>query len=721
MTAPHHVRLQKQVSNAALRLGSSPVTFGAAAAAVAAASLHRAPAALRSLPGFGGSDGQVLGLSGRLVAGGCAFGVGYLAKRYVLAWLRRRALRTLFKYQGWIYGSSSLKAKIWGSVVGLLEGPNPYVMTEFQDCLPKLPVPDLNQTLDKWLEASRVFVDESQYELTRKAVEEFRQNEGPKIQQYLLQRAAKTENWLTDYWLYAAYLSNREPLVCHSNYYTTSVMPEFRVTDPLVRAATVVHLFARYEQVLSNNEIEPVLLQGRVPLCMKGYQYLFNTTRLPGEHVDTIVKFPNNRHVVVIRNGNYYKVDMYAADKNGQMTLLTPTELKTQFQLICEEADEATSDPPVAALTSQNRSIWAKHRQQLMTLNNETLSTIEKAMFILTLDTTSPKDANELVTAVLTGRGNDRWFDKCFNLVTFANAHTGNNIEHSVIDAMVFVTMSEHVMVNEKYVNGDVYREPGEIPRQLQHPTRLQWNVHGMTDIIDKAVEDFTKLASDIDLHVLSGRYSKGFMKKVRLSPDGYFQMAMQLAYHRLHKVTPKTYEPSTSRLYLEGRTETVHPGSRWSVEWVNSMDDSTRSATEKKQLLKSAIQHQNNFRLDATVGRGCDRHLLGLMCASRELGMDMPKIFADDAWRSSFILSTSQTPTRIYELVGKNELNYSMCHGGFGPSSHDGYGVHYYFYGDDMFFVSVSSWHSCPKTSSSRFAEYIDTALADMKQLFSS
>ena len=37
-------------------------------------------------------------------------------------------------------------------------------------------------------------------------------------------------------------------------------------------------------------------------------------------------------------------------------------------------------------------------------------------------------------------------------------------------------------------------------------------------------------------------------MKKARLSPDGYIQMALQLAYYKLHKETPKTYEPATSR-----------------------------------------------------------------------------------------------------------------------------------------------------------------------------
>lgn len=88
------------------------------------------------------------------------------------------------------------------------------------------------------------------------------------------------------------------------------------------------------------------------------------------------------------------------------------------------------------------------------------------------------------------------------------------------------------------------------------------------------------------------------------------------------------------------GRTETIHPGSAWSVEWTKCMDDPLMSHEEKKTLLKKAIRHQTQFRLEATIGKGCDRHLLGLLCASRELGMDLPKIFRDDV--RSFIRSLS-------------------------------------------------------------------------------
>lgn len=72
-------------------------------------------------------------------------------------------------------------------------------------------------------------------------------------------------------------------------------------------------------------------------------------------------------------------------------------------------------------------------------------------------------------------------------------------------------------------------------------------------------------------------------------------------------------------------------------------------SLEEKKTLLKKAIMHQTQFRLEATIGKGCDRHLLGLLCASRELGMDLPKIFRDDV--RSFIRSLSLSSLSLFAL----------------------------------------------------------------------
>lgn len=59
-------------------------------------------------------------------------------------------------------------------------------------------------------------------------------------------------------------------------------------------------------------------------------------------------------------------------------------------------------------------------------------------------------------------------------------------------------------------------------------------------------------------------------------------------------------------------------------------MDDDLIDDKVKKQLVHKAVNYQSQYRLTATIGQGCDRHLVALLFASRELGMDLPKIFAE-------------------------------------------------------------------------------------------
>lgn len=79
----------------------------------------------------------------------------------------------------------------------------------------------------------------------------------------------------------------------------------------------------------------------------------------------------------------------------------------------------------------------------------------------------------------------------------------------------------------------------------------------------------------DVDLRILvHNQYGKGFMKKCRLSPDAFIQMALQLAYYRDAGRFSLTYEASMTRLFREGRTETVRPCTIESAAWVKAMEN---------------------------------------------------------------------------------------------------------------------------------------------------
>lgn len=64
-------------------------------------------------------------------------------------------------------------------------------------------------------------------------------------------------------------------------------------------------------------------------------------------------------------------------------------------------------------------------------------------------------------------------------------------------------------------------------------------------------------------------------------------------------------------------------------------MDDPSMSSMEKAKLCKSAINHQNRYKLDAMNGEACDRHIFGLYIAAKMAGI-CPKIFTNKVtpWR---------------------------------------------------------------------------------------
>ena len=45
--------------------------------------------------------------------------------------------------------------------------------------------------------------------------------------------------------------------------------------------------------------------------------------------------------------------------------------------------------------------------------------------------------------------------------------------------------------------------------------------------------------------------YGKGEIKKLKVSPDSLMQLALQLAFYRIHKEVPKTYETAMTRLEI--------------------------------------------------------------------------------------------------------------------------------------------------------------------------
>ncbi|KAM7314208.1 hypothetical protein ISCGN_003993 [Ixodes scapularis] len=267
---------------------------------------------------------------------------------------------------------------------------------------------------------------------------------------------------------------------------------------------------------------------------------------------------------------------------------------------------------------------------------------------------------------------------------------------------------------------------PGKKLKQgsIRRPQRLVWDISPeLEGEIAGALANAQKNNEDLDLYVRDhDSWGKGVIKKCKVSPDAFIQMALQLTYYKENKKFVQTYEASMTRLYLNGRTETVRSCTLEAVDFVKAMVENSVSNEEKIRLLRRAAnKHQMLYR-DAMSGKGVDRHLFALFVACK--GLKYESEFLTNAIMRPWTLSTSQTPHTQLDYSPDADLEVftnKICPGGgFGPVSDDGYGVSYIIPNNSKIFFHVSSKKSCPNTNSERFVKTLDESMNEMKALFS-
>ncbi|XP_054054537.1 carnitine O-palmitoyltransferase 1, liver isoform isoform X2 [Rissa tridactyla] len=659
------------------------------------------------------------------IVSGILFGTGLWVALIVTM---RYSLKMLLSYHGWMFaehGKLSAGTKFWMTLVKLFSGRKP-MLYSFQTSLPRLPVPAVKDTVNRYLESVRPLMDDEGFRRMEGLAKDFAFNLGPRLQWYLKLKSWWATNYVSDWWEEYIYLRGRGPIMVNSNYFAMDFLYLSPTTLQAARAGNVIHAVLLYRKKLDRQEIKPILLMGStVPLCSAQWERMFNTSRIPGEESDTLQHVKDSKHIVVYHKGRYFKVWLY---HDGR--LLRPREIEQQMQRILDDDSEPQAgEEKLAALTAGDRVPWAKARQAYFSRgkNKQSLDAIEKAAFFVTLDDTDQgyrkedpvKSLDAYAKSLMHGRCYDRWFDKTFTLVIFKNGKMGLNAEHSWADAPIVGHLWENVMTTEYLELG--YSEDGhckgDTNQNIPIPTKLQWEIpEECQEVIERSLSTATALADDVDFcSFYFDAFGKGLIKKAKTSPDAFVQLALQLAHYKDMGKFCLTYEASMTRLFREGRTETVRSCTVESCNFVRSMEDPTESSENKLKLFQlAATKHQHLYRL-AMTGAGIDRHLFCLYVVSKYLAVDSPflKEVLSEPWR----LSTSQTPQQHIDLKKNPEM--ICCGGGFGPVADDGYGVSYIIVGENAIHFHVSSKISCSETDSHRFGKNIHKAMADIMGLF--
>ncbi|KAM6897401.1 choline O-acetyltransferase b [Xenentodon cancila] len=591
--------------------------------------------------------------------------------------------------------------------------------------LPKVPVPPLKQTLDTYLRCVQLLVQEDQFKKTKAIVEKFGAagGIGEVLQRKLLERREKTANWVYDYWLEDMYLNNRLALPVNSSPAMVFPKQTFRDREDALRfAAPVIRGVMEYKALIDASKLPVDFARGQLagtPLCMEQYRHLFTSYRYPGLKTDMLKVHVNAassvpEHIIVACKNQFFVLDVVANSMQ-----LSETEIFHQLQKIMMMSDKAEEKlPPFGVLTSDGRTEWAQAREILIKdqTNRDSLALIESCICVVCLDEPcglQPNDTNRALMMLHGGgsekNGANRWYDKSMQFVVGLDGICGVVCEHSPFEGIVLVQCSEYLM---KYIKGSpskMVQSSGV--RELPPPRRLLWKCnHHIQGLLKASSDRLQRLVNDLDMDVFTFKtYGKDFIKKQKMSPDAFIQVALQLAFYKCRGRLVSTYESASLRRFQEGRVDNIRSTTAEALAFVNSMTDERGTFTdeEKMKRLRDAVNAQTNYTIAAITGMGIDNHLLGLLRISKELNMEMPEIFCDETYLTSnhFILSTSQVPTTVEMFC---------C---YGPVVPNGYGACYNPQSGHIIFCVSSFWEKT-KTSSAVFVTALNEGLLEIRDL---
>ncbi|KAI8330433.1 acyltransferase ChoActase/COT/CPT [Chlamydoabsidia padenii] len=573
-----------------------------------------------------------------------------------------------------------------------------------QEKHPRLPIPSLKDSCSLYLHSLRPLQTPAEHEKSKAIIYDFMNSPlAESLQQRLhdIDRHSST-NWLDDIWLKKAYLECRAPLMVNCNWFSIGKddpdHPKGLLADngrafpaksfshfQIRRAATLAYNGGHFaEQLAKYDETLPIYtIREKTPLCMYQYTRLLSISRVPQLHCDELVQKDQSSilHIVVMACDQVYTLNIFDL-VNGKRNLLSVEQLEKALLVIASHASsQVNTQKHVPLLTCWDRDNWAVARNHLLTIdpvgNRRSLSAIEDALFVICLDDYSHGSDFQSCgdTAFcgnqMRGQGHNRWFDKPASFIVENNGKVMIMGEHSPLDALVtdhFFDLTLTDSVTERSASDsqgsrppwltDAPAPPGESIELSHLVEHLTWTTDHTVNIY---IQQAQKVANDqSQLYKYDNLWFDDFgndevRKVTKLSPDALYQMAIQLTYYRAHGTITPTYETAMTRVFRNGRTETIRSCSVESKRFIEAFDDPEKSEKDTYELLVDAVMAHKKYIVMASTGKGCDRHLLALMLLNKDhmvrdpssgqlVQASMHPIFSDPIFTNSqiFRLTTS-------------------------------------------------------------------------------
>ncbi|RKK29354.1 putative mitochondrial carnitine O-acetyltransferase [Fusarium oxysporum] len=537
-----------------------------------------------------------------------------------------------------------------------------------QDKLPKLPIPELEATCKRYLEALKPLQTAREHAETQHAVNEFLKSDGPELQEKLKAYAQGKTSYIEQFW-YDSYLNFDNPVVLNLNpFFLLEDDPTPARNDQVTRAASLVVSSLEFVRAVRKEELAPDKVKG-TPLCMYQFSRLFGTARVPTEEGCQIEQDPESKHIVVMCHGQFYWFDVL--DDNSDV-IMSEKDISINLQTIVDDATQVpiqdAAKGAVGVLSTENRKVWSGLRDVLTSEpgsnNADSLGIVDTALFVLCLDYTEPADAaalcqnmlcgtSEIEKGVQIGTCTNRWYDK-LQIIVCKNGSAGINFEHTGVDGHTVLRFASDVYTDTilrfaRTINGMApslwassspdpsKRDPESFGDVSVTPRKLEWDMIPELSVAVRFAE--TRLADLIEQNEFQtldfGHYGKNFITSMGFSPDAFVQMAFQAAYYGLYGRVECTYEPAMTKTFLHGRTEAIRTVSSEVVEFVQAFWADNPVDAKIEALRKACQKHTANTR-QCLKAEGCDRHLYALFSVwQRSMDDDLDSGFNSNGYSS--------------------------------------------------------------------------------------
>lgn len=594
---------------------------------------------------------------------------------------------------------------------------------KYQDSLPSLPVPPLNETLKLYKESIKPYFKGEEgkinFEKYSKIIDDFgKSTEGNELQLKLEKFAIDKRNWLAHYWDDYAYLDYRDPVSPFVSYFYSHKQIKSEIGENQILKSTALTIkILNFMESIENESLEPELIKNS-PFCMESFKWMFNNCRIPGKNSDYNVQFnpKENRFMIIISNGHFYKLQTHNLQNDE---ILSFNELYYAINKIYLNSIEKTKNlnNSIGILSSANRDSWFENYSKLIKIspiNKSNFDSIFKSSFVLCLDDHSPITIESKSRNCWHGDGINRYYDKPIQMFVAKNGSSGFLGEHSKMDGTPTLRMNDW-LVNElsnfKLSDTDLVK-PSKIPQINE----LNFEINNdIKEQIELETENFNKTVNSLNIKTWQYfGFGKDDIKLLKCSPDSFVQMLIQLAYYKYTGTLRPTYESASTRKFFKGRTETCRSVSSEALKFVEDWENTNVSNEQKIESFRNAVKSHGNYIKLASSGLGVDRHLFGLKQMIEHPSDQLPEIV--DEFFNDPIFSYSQ-----YWYLSTSQLSSENFNGyGWSPVVPEGFGMAYMI-NKNWLHINITNHKENPfGLDVNEMAYYLTVSVQELKEILS-